>query len=64
MPKGRYSGQKFKKLVANKMPAHAIPIIATVPFITSRKYSATTTAANAIRTIRSIDPIFFFILLV
>jgi hypothetical protein len=61
IPKGRYKGQKLKRLVRMKIPAKINSIIAIVPEITCVKYRTITNAAiNNLITL-SIIPILFFI---
>ena len=61
IPKGRYSGQKLTKLVKAKIPDRAKSTKAIVPVIILVKYNITTNKAIKTRTIRSVEPMFFFI---
>jgi hypothetical protein len=61
IPKGRYKGQKLKKLVTIKIPAKINSIIASIPEITCVKYSTITKAAITNLIVMSMIPIFFFI---
>jgi len=61
IPNAEYNGQKLIKLVIIKMIANAPNTSAIVPLMVLVKYSTTTIAANAIRIIVSVNPMFFFI---
>jgi hypothetical protein len=61
IPNGEYNGQKLTKLVIIKIIANAPKTSARVPPIVLVKYSTATIAANAIRIILSVNPMFFFI---
>lgn len=60
-PKGRYKGQKLRKLVTMNIADKASNIIASVPEITLVNQSTTTTTATSILITLSIVPMFFFI---
>jgi hypothetical protein len=61
IPKGRYKGQKLKKLVRMKIPAKINSIMASVPEITCVKYRTMTKAAITNLMVISMIPMFFFI---
>ena len=60
-PKGAYSGQKLITLVSKKIPPRITSISPIVPGTIPVKYSMPNTAARINLTIRSVDPMFFFI---
>jgi hypothetical protein len=63
MPKGKYKGQKLRKLVRIKIPARIKLTIANDPEITSVKYKPIITIAIRILTTLSVAPMFVFIVL-
>ena len=64
IPKGKYKGQKLKKLVMIKMMASDNKMMAVVPEIFSAKYKPAITRAMTILTTLSKVPILFFIVLI
>ena len=61
IPKGRYKGQKLKKLVRIKIPAKISNIIASIPEIIFVKYRTMIMAAITNLIVMSMVPMFFFI---
>lgn len=59
-----YNGQKLIKLVSTNTPASTNSTIPNVPVMVLVKYKTTITAASNNLTIRSVFPIFFFILFI
>lgn len=62
MPKMRYNGQKEIRLVSAKTAATTSNTIPNVPEITPEKYKVAKTTANKILIIRSIEPMFAFMI--
>ncbi len=60
IPKGRYNGQKLRKLVKTKITATLNSIIAKVPEITFIKYKTAIAIATMNLISLSAIPIFFF----
>ena len=60
-PNGIYNGQVLIRLVPKKIIANTPSIIAVVPEMTFMKYRTPTNIASSVRTVRSIVPMFFFI---
>lgn len=60
IPKGRYNGQNFIKLVNRKMADKATKIIPKVPVTTFHKNNPVITTAKIKRMIRSVFPKFCF----
>lgn len=63
IPNGQYNGQNPMKLVRIKTPERIRRMIAVVPETCLVKYNMTIATATSILTIRSIEPMFFFIVL-
>jgi hypothetical protein len=61
IPKGKYKGQKLRRLVRIKMADKISNTMATVPEITFAKYKPIITRAISILTTLSIVPMFLFI---
>jgi hypothetical protein len=61
IPNGAYKGQKLIKLVARNTTARTNSTIPNVPGITPVKYKNAITTGTTVRRIRSVDPMFGFI---
>jgi|GEM_PF-1849045 len=61
-PKIVYNGQKLIRLVARKTPPSTSRTVPSVPLTVPVKYNAANTMANKMRTILSVDPMFFFMM--
>lgn len=64
IPKGAYKGQKLMKLVAKKTPPKISKINPKVPEIVPVKYKTAITIAIKLRMILSVEPMFFFMILI
>jgi len=64
IPKGKYKGQKLTKLVSMKIPDKANKTMAAVSEIIFAANKTSRTNATSTRIMRSIVPIFFFIILI
>jgi len=61
-PNKVYNGQKLTRLVSKKMPAKARSTMPNVPVITLVKNRAAMMMAIMVRVMRSVLPMFFFII--
>lgn len=64
IPSKVYNGQNETRLVSAKTAATTTKTIPRVPDITPEKYKAAKTTANTILIIRSIEPMFAFIIII
>ena len=64
MPKGAYNGQKEMKEVSTKMAAKTKSTMPNTPVRVPVKYKAAMTMAISMRTVLSVLPMFFFMMLV